>query len=99
MTDLVVLLFSIPLGVLFFFEGRWLIRLLLGRYEKAERGVARCFGIYGALLIPLVYGIKFIEGAVHGSLGKILAIGLFAADCLLLAWPSFVLGLKVSRTR
>jgi hypothetical protein len=99
MVDLIVLLFSVPVGALFFFQARWLIRLLLGCYEKAERRVARCFGIYGALLIPLVYGIRFIEDAVPGTFGRILAMGLFAADSLLLAGPCFVLGLKVSRTR
>jgi hypothetical protein len=99
MPDLIVLLFSIPLGLLFFFQTRWLIRLLLGRYEKEERRVARLFGVYGTLLIPLVYGIGFIEDAFPGRLGKTLAVGLFAADCLLIAWPSFALGMKESRRR
>jgi hypothetical protein len=100
MPDLFVLLFSIPLGLLFFFQARWLIRLLLGRYEKAERRVARSIGIFGALLIPLDYGTRLIEEAVHGNVGKMLATGLVVvAVFLLLGWPSFVLGLKQSRMR
>jgi hypothetical protein len=70
MPDLIVLSFSIPLGVLFFFQTRWLIRLLVGRYEKAERRVARYFGLFGASLIPLVYGTRLIEDAVPGGVGK-----------------------------
>jgi len=97
MLDQIVLLFSVPVGFLFFFQARWLVRLLLRRYEREERMLAVFFGIYGALLIPLAYGVKFIEGAFPGRLGKVLAAGLFAADCLLIAWPSFVLGIKESR--
>ncbi|MFZ0337127.1 MAG: hypothetical protein WAL45_03785 [Terracidiphilus sp.] len=98
MLNLIVLLFSVLLGLLFFFQARWLIRLLLGRHEKQERRAALSFGIFGALLIPLAYGTGLIEGAVSGSLGKILSTGLVvAAVCLFLGGPFFMLGMKESR--
>ena len=96
----IALLFCVPLGLLLFFEMRWLIRHLLGRYEKAERTVARSFGMFGALLIPLVYGNGLIEHAVPRTLGRVLANGLVAtAVFLLLGWPCSVLGLKLGRMR
>jgi peptidoglycan/LPS O-acetylase OafA/YrhL len=71
------LLLCLPIGILFFFEARWLIRYAVGRYEQRERRAARIFGIFGASLIPLMYCFGRIEGAFPGRLGKAIAMGFF----------------------
>ncbi|MGA2167655.1 MAG: hypothetical protein ABSG62_05545 [Terracidiphilus sp.] len=71
------LLLCIPIGFLFYFEARWLIRYALGRYEQRERRAARLFGVFGASLIPSMYCFGIIEEAFPGRLGKTIAIGFF----------------------
>jgi hypothetical protein len=72
------LLLGIPIAFLFFFEARWLIRYASGRYELRERRAARLFGVFGALLIPLIYCFGLIEDAFPGRLGETIAVGSFA---------------------
>jgi len=61
------LLFCIPIGILYYFAARSLLRFFLGRYEQKERRAARLFGAFGALSIPLIYcsgwsEMRFQEG-------------------------------------
>jgi hypothetical protein len=74
----IALWFCIPIGFLFYFEARWLIRYALGRFEKRERRAARLFGVLGASLIPLTYCSGLIADAFPGRLGKTVASGFFA---------------------
>jgi hypothetical protein len=85
-----VLLLCIPIGFLFYFEARWLIRYASGRYEQRERWAARFIGVFGVSLIPLIYSFRLIEDAFPGRLGKSIAIGLF----LWLPWDFSVLYLR-----
>ena len=75
----IALLLCVPIGFLFYFEARWLIRHLFGRYEQRERRAARLFGALGASLIPLMYGFGLIEKALPGHLGHTIAFGFFFA--------------------
>ena len=79
----IALLFCAPIGLLMYFEVAWLMRHIVGRYEDRERRAARLFGVFGALLIPLIYCFGRIEGAFPGRLGETLATGLL----LVVAWP------------
>jgi hypothetical protein len=91
------LFLCIPIGLLFYFEARWLIRYLLGRYEEKERRAARFFGVFGALLIPLIYCFGHIEDAFPGPAGRAIATGFFAAVSWGLSYPFFKTCLKESR--
>jgi hypothetical protein len=82
------LLFCIPIGLLFYFEARWLIRYFSGRFEQKERRAARLFGIFGVLLIPLIYCSGLIEHEFPGRFGKPIAIGLCAVVFLGLFGPA-----------
>jgi hypothetical protein len=73
----IALLLCIPIGFLFYFEARLLIRYCLGRYEQREPKAARLIGVFGALLIPLVYCFGLIEDSFPGNLGKATAVGFF----------------------
>ena len=72
-------LLCIPVGLLFYFEARWLIRYCLGRYEQKERKAARLIGAYGALFIPIIFGFGSIERAIPGRVGELTAYGFFVA--------------------
>ncbi len=72
----IALLFCIPIGLLFYFEARWLSRRLAGRYELRERRAARFWGFFGALLIPFIYCFGLLEDAFPGRLGKALSVGI-----------------------
>ncbi|MGD0522632.1 MAG: hypothetical protein ABSA48_15355 [Terracidiphilus sp.] len=74
----IALLLCLPIGFLFYFEARWLIRYALGRFEQRERRAARFLGVFGASLIPLIYCCGLIEDAFPGRLGETMAIGLLA---------------------
>jgi hypothetical protein len=91
------LLLCLPIGLLFYFEARWLIRYLLGRYKEKERRAALFFGIFGALLIPLIYCFGHIEDESPGSAGKAIAAGFFVAVSWVLAYPFFKTCLKESK--
>jgi hypothetical protein len=71
----IALLFCIPIGFLFYFEARWLIRYTVGDYGQRERRVARLLGVFGVALIPLIYSFGLVEDAFPGRLGKVLANG------------------------
>jgi len=73
------LLLGIPIGLLFYFESRWLIRYASGRFEQRERRAARLFGVFGALLVPLIYCFGLIEDAFPGLVGKTMANGVLVA--------------------
>jgi hypothetical protein len=83
----IALLFCIPLGLLFYFGGRWLLRYLLGRYEQKERRAALFFGAFGALSIPLIYCSGLIGDAIGGRLGVAVDGVLFAVAALGLISP------------
>jgi hypothetical protein len=74
------ILLCLPIGFLFFFEARWLIRYALGRYEKRERRAAQLFGVFGASLVPLIYCFGLVGDAFPGRNGKLIADGFFAAS-------------------
>ena len=71
----IALLLCIPIGLLSYFEARRLIRNWSGCYELRERKAAYLFGVFGALLIPLIYCSGNIEAALPGALGKAAAAG------------------------
>ena len=73
------LLFCIPVGLLFYAEGRWLFRRLVGHYNEKERRAALLWGLFGGLLIPVIFCYGLIEDAVPGILGRALGTGLFMA--------------------
>jgi hypothetical protein len=81
----IALFLGIPIGAVFYFEARWLIRYVSGHYEQRERKAARIMGVFGALLVPIIYCIGTIEEAVPGSLGKTLAFGFIAVA----TWGTF----------
>ncbi|MGA2753100.1 MAG: hypothetical protein ABSE53_04980 [Terracidiphilus sp.] len=83
----IALLLGIPLGFLFYFEGRWLLRFFLGRYEQKERRAARFFGAFGALSIPLICCSGLIADAIPGPLGKAVSGGFFGIATIGLVGP------------
>jgi len=85
----IALLLCIPIGFAFYYEARWLIRYFLGRYELRERRAARLFGVFGGLLIPMIYCFGLIEDALPGRLGKTAAIGFFMVATMGLVAPMF----------
>jgi hypothetical protein len=85
----IALLFCIPIGILFYFEGRWLIRYAFGRFEQRERRAACFFGVLGASLIPLIFCFGLIEHVFPGRLGETMAIGFFVAAFWALVGPIF----------
>jgi hypothetical protein len=83
----IALLLCIPLGFLFYFEARWLLRFFLGRYEQKERRAARLFGAFGALSIPLIYCTGLLGDAIPGRFGRTTAAGLFGVATMGLIGP------------
>lgn len=81
------LLLCIPIGILFYFEARWLVRKFASCGEQMQRRIARTWGIFGAMLIPLIYCFGMIESAISGTLGKVLASGFFMIAGLVLLNP------------
>ena len=79
--------FCIPIGALYYFAARWLLRFFLGRYEQKERWAARLFGAFGTLSIPLIYWSGLIGDAISGRFGRAVAGGLFAVVALGLIGP------------
>jgi hypothetical protein len=49
------LLLCIPIGFVFFLLARFLLRFVMGHYERPERRAALIFGFFGALLIPTIW--------------------------------------------
>jgi len=81
------LLLCIPIGLLFYFEARWLLRFFLGRYEHKERRAAYSFAAFGALSVPLIYVSGIIGDAISGRLGVVFAGLVFSAVAILLMSP------------
>jgi len=81
------LLLCIPIGALYFFAARWLLRFFLGRYEQKERKGAWLFGAFGALSIPLIYCSGLVGDAISGRLGRAVAGGLFGVAAVGLTGP------------
>jgi len=81
------LLLCIPIGLLFYFAARWLLRFFLGRCEQKERRAALTFGAFGALSIPLIYCSGLVGDAISGRLGRAVAGGLFGIAALALIGP------------
>ena len=79
--------FCIPIGALYYFAGRWLLRFFLGRYERRERRAAWLFGAFGALSIPLLYYSGLAGDAISVRFGRAVAGGLFAVVALGLIGP------------
>ncbi len=73
----IAFLLCVPIGFLFYFEARWLIRYCLGRFESREHRAARICGFFGASLIPLIYCFGLIEQELPGRIGEFLAMGFF----------------------
>jgi hypothetical protein len=81
------LILCIPIGLLFYFGARWLLRFLLGRYEQKERRAALFFGAFGALSIPLIYCSGLVGDTIGGRLGETVDGVLFAVAALGLIGP------------
>ncbi len=86
----IALWLCIPIGVLYYFAARWLLRFFLGRYEQRERRAARLFAAFGALSIPLIYCSGLIGDAISGKFGQAIGAGLFAVVTLGLIGPLLV---------
>jgi hypothetical protein len=69
------LLLCIPIGFFAYFEARWLILHVMGRYESRERKAARICGFFGVSLIPLLRCFGYIEQEFPGRTGENLAMG------------------------
>ncbi len=78
----VALLLCIPIGFLFYFEARWLLRYTVGHYERKERKVARVLGVFGGLLIPAIYCFGRLGATFPGRVGEMFTIGLWMLFCL-----------------
>ena len=87
----IALLLCIPIGFLFYLEARWLTRYLFGRFELRERKAARLFGVFGALLIPIIYCFGLIEYSFPGKLGKAIAFGFLWVATMGIFGPIFVI--------
>lgn len=87
----VALLFCIPIGLLFWMEARWFLRRFLNRYELRERRAASAWGLFGALLIPVIYAHGLIQEAFPGITGKAIATGFFVAVALGCCSPIFAI--------
>ncbi|HEY1804052.1 MAG TPA: hypothetical protein VGG45_06185 [Terracidiphilus sp.] len=72
------LLLCVPIGLLAYLEARWMVRFVLGRYGERERRAVRLVGIYGALIIPLIYVCGLAGASVSGRMGRIVTPVLFA---------------------
>jgi hypothetical protein len=79
--------FCIPIGALYYFVARWLLRFFLDRYEQKERKAARLFAAFGTLSITLIYCSGLVGDAISGKLGQAVAGGLFAVIALGLIGP------------
>jgi hypothetical protein len=77
MSIYLALLFCIPIGYLMFLEARYLLKYWAGRYEERERKAARVFGVFGGLLIPVIYCSGLTEDAFPGKIGKVAVAGLW----------------------
>ncbi len=71
----IALLLCVPIGLIAYFEARWLIRYCFGRYESRERKAARICGVFGVLLVPLLHCFGYIEQEFPGRTGENLAMG------------------------
>jgi hypothetical protein len=83
----IALLFCIPIGLLYYFGARWLLRFFLGHYERKERRAAWLFGAFGALSIPLIYCSGLIGEAISGRFGQSVGEVLFAVAAVGLVGP------------
>ena len=79
--------FCIPIGALYYFAARSLLRFFLGRYEQKERNAARLFGAFGALSLPLIYCFGLVGNSISGKFGHAIAGGLFGIVALALVSP------------
>ena len=82
--------FCIPIGALYYFAARWLLRFFLGRYERNERRAARLFAAFGTLSIPLIYCSGLVGDAIKGRFGQAVAGGLFAVVTMGLIGPLLI---------
>lgn len=87
----VALLFCIPIGLLFWIEARWFFRRFLNRYELRERRAASVWGLFGALLIPVIYAYGLIQEAFPGIAGKAVATGFVVVVGLGIFSPIFAI--------
>jgi branched-subunit amino acid permease len=83
------LLLCIPIGLLAYFEARWMSRFLLGRFEERERRAAWLVGAYGALIVPLIYICGVAGDTLSGRIGKFVGPVLFALISLVFVGPMF----------
>ena len=87
----VALLFCIPIGLLFYMEARWFFRRFLHRYELRERKAACAWGLFGVLLIPVIYAHGLIQESFPGTTGRTIATGFFVVVGLLVCSPIFAI--------
>jgi hypothetical protein len=87
MPNSVALLLCFPIGILAYFEARWLIRHFFGRYESRERKAALICGFFGASLIPLLHCFGYIEQEFPGKSGENLAMGFYVIASFAFAGP------------
>jgi hypothetical protein len=62
----IALLFCIPIGFLFYFMARFLLRSWFCRYEWRERRAACVWGAFGALIIPAIWIAGCLEDEYPG---------------------------------
>jgi len=84
------LFLCVPIGLLAYFEARWLIRYVSERYAQRERKAVRLVGVYGALIIPLIYVCGRAGDSFSSPTGKIVTAVLFSLITAAFVGPMFV---------
>jgi len=79
------LLLCIPIGFLFFFIGRVISRLVIGRYDQFERRASMAFGVFGALLIPDIWTFGCLQDEFPNTPGMAISYVLLLVEGLILA--------------
>lgn len=83
----IALLLCAPIGFVAYFEARWLIVHLIGPFESRERKAARICGLFGVMLVPILFCFGYIEREYPGKTGENLAMGFLAIVCFAFAGP------------
>jgi hypothetical protein len=73
------LLLCVPIGALFYFEMRWVIKRFFGSYGQKEIAAARLWGLFGALIIPFIYCSGLIGSLFPQRFETIVIAGIFVA--------------------
>jgi hypothetical protein len=76
------LLLCIPIGFVFFLIARFLLRYVMGHYE---RRAALIFGFFGALFIPIIWISGCLEEEFPTISGSVISTVLLSVEILVIA--------------